>query len=275
MLIRLLLLLCLSWPCMATELRVCADYRDVPPLSYIGGMGTAQYLLAKAAQNLGMPLSISYRPQARCLLELADQRFDAMLMASPNALTTPVLAFPQDGSGQIDPSRAYMGMRIVAFRIKGSRAGWDGRQFVHLDKPVLFENGVPGIGALMEKLPAPSRASARTTAQMIEMMRMGRAEIAVGLEPAIRFALQSHDRQGLFEILEPELQQTLIYLGISKQHVARHPDQAKLLWNELWRINNSPEWLQIRDQVMRNQLAPDAVFITQPSAAIQPAARVP
>jgi hypothetical protein len=273
--IRLLLLLCLSWPCMATELRVCADYRDVPPLSYIGGMGTAQYLLAKAAQNLGISLNISYRPQARCLQELTDQRFDAMLMASPNALTMPVLAFPQDANGQIDTSRAYMGMRIVAFRIKSSRASWDGQQFEHLDKPVLFENGVPGMGALMEKLPAPSRASARTIAQMIEMMRLGRAEIAVGLEPAILFALQSHDQQGLFEILEPPLKQTRIYLGISKEYVTSHPDQADRLWNEVWRINNSPEWLQIREQVMRNQLAPDAFFRPQPPVAIQPAARAP
>lgn len=273
--IRLLLLLCLSWPCMAAELRVCADYRDVPPLSYIGGMGTAQYLLARAAQNLRIPLSISYRPQARCLLDLADQRFDAMLSVSPNPLTTPTMAFPQNSNGQIDTSRAYMAMRIVAFRIKSSRASWDGREFVHLHKPVLFENGVPAVRVLMESLPAPSRASARTPAQMIEMMLLGRAEIAVGLEPAIRFALQSHDQQDLFEILEPALQESQVYLGMSKEYVASHPDQAKRLWNEVWRINNSPEWLQIRDQVMRNQLAPDAFFNTQPPVAIQPPARAP
>ncbi|MBF7728861.1 hypothetical protein [Pseudomonas sp. N040] len=273
--IRLLLLLCLSLPCMATELRVCADYRNVPPLSYIGGMGAAQYLLARAAQNLGIPLSISYRPQARCLLELADQRFDALLTVSPNPLTTPLVAFPLDSQGQIDTSRAYLRMRIVAFRMKGSQASWDGRQFVHLHKPVLFENGVPAVSLLMQRLPVASRSSARTPAQMIEMMRLGRAEIAVGLEPAIRFALRGHDPQGQFEILQPALLEAEMYLGISKSFAARHPEQAKRLWNEIWRINHSPEWLQIRDQVMRNQLAPSAVFSAQAVLAIQPPASAP
>ena len=66
----LLLLLCLSTACQATQLRVCADNRNVPPLSFIGGMGEAQYLLAQAAGNLQLRLSISYhRPLAAFEIE--------------------------------------------------------------------------------------------------------------------------------------------------------------------------------------------------------------
>ena len=50
---RLLLLLCLSTACQATQLRVCADNRNVPPLSFIGGMGEMPSF-SKPSANLAL-----------------------------------------------------------------------------------------------------------------------------------------------------------------------------------------------------------------------------
>ncbi len=267
MFLRSLILLCLTFPCLATELRVCGDNRNVPPLVYVGGMGAVQYMLPVAADNLGITLSIAYHPQPRCLQEAATGHFDGLITASPNSIMNKALVFPHDASGAVDFSRAYLTMRVVAFRMKGNPSSWDGRQFINLRQPVLYETGVPAVQLLMEQLPAPSRASARTPVHMIEMMRLGRADIAIGLEPAVAYALQSHDPRHEFEILDKPLLESPIFLGLSKTFVAQHPQLAEALWDEIRRIKQSPEWLQIRDQVMNNQLPPDSLPVRAPGAA--------
>jgi hypothetical protein len=256
----LLLLLCLSTACQATQLRVCADNRNVPPLSFIGGMGEAQYLLAQAAGNLQLRLSISYLPQLRCLKEVAARNFDALLTSSPNPLTEPLLAFPLDRTGQPDRSRAYMVMPVVAFRLKGAQSSWDGAQFGHLRKPVLYEKGVPTVQLFMQKSGVPAQGSAHTPQQMMEMILAGRADIGVALEPAIRYALQQHDPQQQFEVIEPPLFKAPVFLGIGKHFAATHAVLAEQLWNEIRSIRASPQWLRIRDQVQHNRLPAEATF---------------
>ena len=254
--LRLLLLLCLSSACLATEFRVCGDYRTVPPLIYVDGMGVTQYMLPVAAKNLDLQLSITYHPQPRCLQETLAGHFDAVMASgiAPQALAS--LDFPKNAQGQIDPTRAYMTMRVVAFRMKGNPSDWDGHQFINLRKPVLYESGVAVIQLAMRNLSAPSRASARTPVQMIEMMRLGRADIAIGLEPAVVYALQSNDPNQEFEILQQPLLVTPAFLGLGKPFVKAHPELAERIWREIERIRRSPEWEKVEMQVLNNQLPP-------------------
>lgn len=256
MLLRLLLLSLLAGPALAVELRVCADNRNIPPLVYANGMGSAQYLLPIAAANLGMHLSISYHPQPRCMLGVEQQRFDALMTVSPNAATFSLVDFPQTGDGHYDHNRAYLNMSVVAFRMKNNPATWDGKQFSRLTKPVLYESGVPAVNLTMQKLAAPSKASARTPVHMIQMMRLGRADIGIGLEPAVSYVLKTEDPEDEFEIFQPPLFSAAIYLGIGKAFHAANPELSQDLWDEIQQLKNSPEWHAIEEQVLNNQLPP-------------------
>jgi hypothetical protein len=257
---------------LAEEFRVCGDYRDLPPLTYAQGLGTAQYFVLKAAENLQLQLTLDVKPQPRCLQEIAQGHYDAVLIATPNALINNIVTFPIGSQGQLDNSRAYLLMRVVAFKIKSNPAEWDGQQFSHLTLPVLYESGLPLLDVLMDNLGVPSRASAKSPAHMIGMLRLGRADVAVGLEQAIALALQSNDAQQQFTILSPPLSETPVFLAMGKRFMASKPLLAEQIWDEIKRISESPEWQKISAQVMENQLTPTAAGLksVNPPSTTQP-----
>lgn len=264
MAIRVLLLLCLATPCVADSFRVCADNRNVPPFIYVKGLGVAQYLLLKTAENLQLPVHLNYAPQPRCLHDLEQGLYDAVLTVSPNALVDDFVSFPRRPDGQIDTAKAYGRIRIMAFRLKGNPASWDGKQFSHLHQPVLYEKGVPVLQSLMSTLAVPSKASAWTPTEMIAMLRLQRADIALGLEPAVLYALRTADPDHQFEIIEPPIYEASAFLGISKSFHAKNPALAERIWDELLRIQQTPEWLQMREQVIHNQLSAGAAGLATP-----------
>ena len=271
MFIRLLLLLCLSFPCLATELRVCADDRNVPPLIYADGMGIAQYLLPVATEALGITLRLYYRPQPRCLYEAAQGQFDAVLVVSPNTKTEPFVAFPRNPAGELETQYAFVNMKVIAFRMKGSTARWDGTQFLDFTLPVLYESGVPIVNLFMEALPAPSRASARTPIHMMQMMRLGRADIAVGLEPAVRYAMQQNDPEQQFEVVEPPLLRTSAFIAFGKPFAKAHPELTRQLWEQIRLLSDGEEWQAIKAQVMKNQLPPTLQLEQAVQLGLEPA----
>ena len=272
MFIRLLLLLCLSFPCLATELRVCADDRNVPPLIYADGMGIAQYLVPEATEALGIKLRLFYKPQPRCLYEAAQGQMDAVLVASPNPKTEPFVVFPRNAAGEPEIKYAFLNMKVIAFRMKGANARWDGTQFLDFKLPVLYESGVPAVNIFMDKLPAPSRASARTPIHMMQMMRLGRADIAVGLEPAVRYAMQQNDPEHQFEVVEPPLFISSLYIGFGKPFAKAHPELTRQLWEQIRLLSDGEEWQAIKAQVMKNQLPPTPQLEQAAQLGLEPAA---
>lgn len=268
----LLIALLLPFSCLATEFRVCGDYRNIPPLIYTQGLGAAQYFILKTAENLQLKLTLDYHPQPRCIYELAQGHYDALLSSTPSPAVNDDVVFPAGQLGQLDTSRAYLLMRVVAFKMKSNPANWDGQQFSHLTLPVLYESGVPVVQMLMDKLAVPSRASAKTPLHMIGMMRLGRADIAVGLEPAIAYAMQGNDPQDQFIILNPALLETPVFLAMGKRFMASNPSLAQQIWDEIKRLRENPEWQKISAQVLNNQLTPAAAGL-KPTTELQSASQ--
>lgn len=266
-----LMLCCLSWSCLASEFRICADNRGIPPYLYVDGMGSAQYLAIQAAKNLHLTLKLDYHPQPRCMQGLAQGHYDALLVGSPSPAMNEIAVFPQDAQGRADTSLAYGHYRLVAFKLKTSPLRWDGQHFSPLDKPVLYQGGVPMVQLVMDRLNLPQQASARTPLNLIEMIRLGRADVGVVMEPLLRHELQQHDPQGLFEIIEPALLEADAYMGMSKQLIARNPQLARQVWEEIRRLRTLPEWPRIRAATENNQLPPAQI----PTTGAQPAAQTP
>jgi hypothetical protein len=272
MLSRTLLLFCLSLPCWASEFRVCAGDQDLPPLIYPQGMGTAQYLLLKTTENLQLQLRLDYKPQVRCLYQLEQGDYDAVLTVGNVPKNREILDLPLDNQGVVDRSFAFGTARIIAFKMSRIAASWDGKQFINLQKPLLYQKNIPVIELVISKLnlALPANNAARTTEQLFNMLRHNRAHIALGFEADIRAAMQRYDPYHEFVILEPPLHEFDAFLGLNKNFVQHNPQQAGQIWAEFKRLYHSPEWLKIQQQVESNQLTPAAAGLSPSGHATQP-----
>lgn len=259
-----LLLCCLSLSCLADEFRICSDNRGIPPYVYMDGVGVAQYLAIHAAQNLHLQLRLDYHPQPRCMAELAHGRYDALLIGSPNPAMDQVADFPKDAQGSVDSRLSYGHYRIVAFKHKGSPARWADQRFSGSDKPLLYQNGVPTVELVISRLQVPQLSSARTPQSMIEMMRLGRADIGVVMEPLLLAALRQADAQEEFEVLEPALLEANAYMPMGKQLMQRDPQLAYRFWNEIRRLRSEPHWQQLYELALSQRLQLDSRPATTP-----------
>lgn len=266
-----LLLFFLSLSCVAQEFRVCTESRGIPPYVYPEGMGVSQYLIVRAAENLNLDLYVAYHPQPRCLAEVAHGQFDALLIATPGPQMEPLVDFPLDAQGLPDTSLAYGHYRIVAFRLKGQQVNWNGQYFHGLNKPLLYQGGVPIVERVVQQLPDVPTSSTRTPLQMLEMMRLERSQLGVIMEPILLENLKQLGTTYQVEILEPALFEGDAYMAMSKQLMQRDPQLGQRVWAELGRLQNSEDWQLISKQVMSNQLPPLDALIK----AAQPRPSVP
>lgn len=256
----LLLLCCLPLSCLAEVFRVCSDNRGVPPYVHMDGVGVAQYLAIHASRNLKLEFRLDYHPQPRCMADLAHGRYDALLIASPNPDMSRVVDFPRDAQGQPDPRYGYGHYRIVAFKRKGSPATWDGRRFDGLDRPLLFQSGVPTVELSLRRLKGQGMdmASARTPQNMIEMMRLGRANVGVVMEPLLLDVLRQQGAEQEFEVLEPSLHEAEAYMAMSKRLMQQDPQLARRVWTEIRRLRNAPQWQKLYELSLSNRLSLDS-----------------
>lgn len=252
----LLLLCCLPISCLAAEFRVCSDNRGIPPYVYIDGMGIAQYLTIRAAENLQLDLKLDYHPQPRCVNAVAQQHYDAVLIGSPNPTLNDVLAFPRNADGSPNPAQSYGHYRIVAFKLKGSPAQWDGRRFNGLERPLLYQSGVPTLESALANIRNQPMTSTRTVQNMIEMMHLGRTNAGVAMEPLLLDVLHERNQLEQFEILEPALLEADAYMLMGRHFLSRNPQLVRRIWDEIERLRQDPGWPRIRAQVQANRLPP-------------------
>ena len=254
-----LLLLSLCGFGQATEFRVCADNRGIAPYVYMDGVGIAQYLAVHAAENLKLQLRLEYHPQPRCMAELAHDRYDALLIASPNPAMDQVVGFPKDAQGAPDQRFSYGHYRVVAFKLRDSSVDWNGRHFTGLDRPLLYQSGVPTVELVVSKLEGQNLASARTPQSMIDMMRLGRASAGIVMEPLLLNALREQGREKEFVVLEPALLESNAYMAMSKHLLQRNPQLANRVWEEIRRIRSAPHWPLLFEQALAKRLSIDSV----------------
>lgn len=253
-----LLLCCLVLTVQAEEFRVCSDNRGIAPYVYMDGVGLAQYLTIHAAQNLQLQLKLDYHPQPRCLAEITHGRYDALLIASPNPTMAQVVDFPRDDQGNLDARYSYGHYRIVAFKPRGGAAHWDGLHFSGLSKPLLFQSGVPTVELAMRQFAGQPTTSTRTPQNMLEMMRLGRAEAGVVMEPLLLDVLHRTAAEQEFEVLEPALFESEAFMAMDKQLLQRNPQLARRVWDEIRRLRNEPHWPRLYELALSNRLQLDS-----------------
>jgi ABC-type amino acid transport substrate-binding protein len=110
---------------------------------------------------------------------------------------------------------------------------------------------------------------------MMQMMRLGRADIAVGLEPAVRYAMQQNDPENQFEIIEPALFSSSVYFAFGKSFAKAHPALTRQIWEQIRLFSAGQEWQTIKAQVMKNQLPPTPQLEQAVQLGLEPDSRAP
>lgn len=220
-------------------LRFCSLDIDFAPVARVDGTGHYQYLLQLAALKAGIKIERKIAPRRRCLDEIRTGVSDGMIGAyTPERAET--AAFPMAG-GAPDVTRSFGTVRYYPYRRVASSVGWDGQRFHGLHGNVGVESAFAFITERLHALGVPYDDGAKTLEQNMDKLYANRVDIVIGMGlEADRLVAQRHigriERAGAAFDLSP------LYLMLSRQFHARHPEAAQRLWQAVQEARNSPAY---------------------------------
>ena len=235
-------------------LRICVSDHAYPPLTFPYRDGRAQYLIRRAAGEAGWQVEFVVLPWRRCLkaVTLGDLHGVATVADTPDNRSK--LAMPLR-RGRANSARSVGEVVAVVIRRRGSRVEWDGVSFRGLRTPVIHEAGISAFSARLAELGQAGLDSANSPEQLMRMLLMGRAEVALGLEPRVSELL----RQPQFAVLERLPQQFMCsntYLAFNKALYAEQRARLDQVWQAIERIRRSPQWPRLARQIYPGDAAP-------------------
>jgi polar amino acid transport system substrate-binding protein len=216
---------------MAPRLRLCAMDVDYPPFGKVDDTGHLQYLVNQTAKRLNVEIDRHLAPRRRCLEEIKSGVSDAMASAYSPARGETAM-FPMV-NGAIDASKAMGVMTYYVYRRAGTPIEWDGRRFRQLGSGRLgVQSGFIFITERLAQLGVPYDDGAKALEPTLYKLAVGRVEGVVGMMEeadrliATRFAGQMERSGRVFE-------QTPVYLMVSRQFYAQHPQLVEHYWQAL------------------------------------------
>ena len=219
------------------RMRICSMDVDYPPFARVDGSGTLQYLVYQAARNMKLKVQRHVAPRRRCLEELKSGLSDAMVSAySPQR--TDIAVFPM-ADGEIDASMALGVMTYHVYRMKGAQADWDGSRFSGLaDKKIGVQSGFIYVIERLQQLGMSYDDGAKALEPNLAKLAAGRLDAVVGMmEEADRLIARSYP--GQIERTGKVFEQTPVYLMVSRQFHARHPQLAERYWEAIRQYRGS------------------------------------
>lgn len=214
-------------------LQVCIADEEVPPYTSVHQPeALGQTALREAAQRQGWQVQFNIRPWRRCLAETASGNFQAILPISLTAVTRPLLKFPER-AGQPDLALVLGEMRVLAIRVRGNTAEWDGQHFSGLTGPVLYLGGLSVLDAFFARTGQASDSSAKTAQAMGRMLLAQRSNMAVDLEDRTLSLLAQDEFRDRLEVLPQPVLSGPIFLAIAPSFYAESPQVVEQLWRDM------------------------------------------
>lgn len=248
MISRLLFLIPLTLLCAAANaakpaappvLRFCSIDVDFAPVARVDFSGHYQFLLQQAARKIGMKIERRVAPRRRCLDEMKAGISDGMIGAFTPERTA-IAAFPMEG-GAPDVTKSFGTVRYYPYRRVATSVSWDGQRFRGLDSSVGVESAFVFVTDRLRALGVPYDDGAKTLEQNMDKLRADRVDIVIGMDleadklVAVRYPGRIERAGGAFDL-------TPMYLMLSKQFHAGHPELAQRLWQAVQEARNSPAY---------------------------------
>lgn len=228
----LCLLVGLASPTQAATLAICISDQAFPPFTFVDHEGDSQRLIRLAVEHQGWQVEFVALPWRRCLAGVASGAFSGVAGASATQEYLAFMDFPQR-SGQPDQRRALGMTRLLVYRAAGSVAGWDGRSFSGLARPVLYLAGREALKARLTSMGVRADDTAKTSPQLASMLLKGRGSLVIDHDYQVAELIASPQFQGRFEVLPVPFGEAPIFLAFGRHLHERQHRLVEAIWDEI------------------------------------------
>jgi polar amino acid transport system substrate-binding protein len=236
----------------ADRLRICVSDHAYPPLTFPHRDGQAQYLIRRAVGEVGWQLEFVVLPWRRCLKAVTQGDLDGAATVADTAENRSKLAMPLR-RGMAHAARSVGEVVAVVIRRRDSQTEWNGKVFSALRTPVIHEAGISAFSERLAELGYRGLDSAHSPEQLMRMLLMGRADVALGLEPRVSELLRQPEFAGLQRLPLPFMRSNT-YLAFNKALYAEQREHLDRIWVAIERIRHSAEWPELARTIYPGRL---------------------
>jgi len=235
------------------ELRACISEQAFPPFNYPDREGLLQHLLRRAVEAQGLRIRFVIEPRARCLYNLDAGHYQWLPFATYTPSLIGIMVFPMR-DGVLDLSRQLAATSAWFITPLHSSLRWDGARLTGQQGPLLYRRGSVSVQDWAKGLQLTAEP-AQSGLLIANMLLAGRSNAAILSQSQID-DLRQHSPELIAQlrVLKPVAAKAAIFATTSKAYARDHAQQAEAIWDEMLRLQHSPEYLELQQQLERESL---------------------
>lgn len=242
----------LSAGAQARDIRLCMTEREFLPINSPVFEAPGQYLTRLAIEKQGDRAIFSGLPWRRCIDGVRHGDYDGAIGMAATESFLSFMHFPET-DGRLEESKALGNLVYVAVRVKGSDAGWDGRHFINLRQPAIYNSPSLVLTDKMHQLGAGDPNTSLGEEQMLAMLLAGRADLAIGRRDVFETLMETEAFGGKLEMLSTPFVDAISYLAFRELFAHQSPGYAERVWDEIGRLKAQPDWPETRRRLLTDR----------------------
>lgn len=237
------LLLALPVAAFAQEaMTLCVEDQAAAPYTFPTKDGTMQVLIKMAAKQANVPVTMKVAPWKRCIDEVRSGATNGLVNAGFTPFHAEYAAYPMQGD-KPNTAAALARMDILAYRVKGSNASWDGSKFQNVSKPVLIPSGFATISDRLKSMNVPYDDNTKEPARNFHKLIAGQGEILLGFDGEMNALLSTRKEfSDKVEVLPKQFMTADFYAPVSKTYYAANKEKVEALWAAIGKVKKSKEY---------------------------------
>jgi hypothetical protein len=221
---------------------LCVEDQAASPYTFPTRDGTMQVLVKMAAKQADVPVTFRVQAWKRCIEEVRAGTLAGMLNAGYTPFHAEYAAFPMQGS-KPNTAQSLAKMDIMAFRVKGGKADWDGAKFSNISKPVLIPSGFATISDQLKALNVPYDDNTKEPVRNFYKLIAGQGDILLGFDGEMQTLVAGRKEvQDKVEMLPAKFMTADFYLAVAKTYHGAHKDKVEALWSAIGKVRKSKEY---------------------------------
>ncbi|GAB2872919.1 hypothetical protein GCM10027277_47740 [Pseudoduganella ginsengisoli] len=221
---------------------LCVEDQPASPYTFPTRDGTMQVLVKMAAKQADVAVAMRVQPWKRCIEEVRAGTMGGMLNAGYTPFHAEYAVFPMQG-GKPNTAQSLAKMDIMAFRVKGGKADWDGSKFSHVSKPVLIPSGFATISDQLKSMNVPFDDNTKEPARNFYKLIAGQGDILLGFDGEMQALVAGRKEvQDKVEMLPTKFMTADFYLAVSKVYYSANKDKVDALWSAIGKVRKSKEY---------------------------------
>ena len=227
----------------ADPILVCIGNTASPPFIFPNKEGTVQVLIRMAAEQQGLSVKFQPMPLPKCVEDIKAGTINAGAAMGYTAANQEFASFPMKKANEVDTSKAVGAARSIVYRLKGSKADWNGSSFSDVKQPILFAKGNSVFTEKLKALKAPFNDETATFQKNLLKMVAGQGDLVIGFEHEGKLRMEEAEFAGKLEALPIPFTEAYYFMGFSKKYHDTNTAQVDALWTAIAKMRSNPAYL--------------------------------